>query len=78
MVEAPAFAIATPPPVLIAPPPPAPIVHRHVAHRAHSVVHHPVVHRHYAMRTRHVRIGTPMCGTTEHPCNVEHLTAPIQ
>jgi hypothetical protein len=48
----------------------------HVLH--HHVVHHYVVHR-YVSRTWYGAVWTPVgCGTTEHPCNVEHLTAPFQ
>jgi hypothetical protein len=52
--------------VVSCPPPAKPhVLRRHVVH-------------HYVSRTwyREVRILVG-CGTTEHPCNVEHLTAPF-
>jgi hypothetical protein len=36
-----------------------------------------VVHR-YAVRTRARWPGAPYCGSVERPCNVEHVTAPVQ
>jgi len=48
-----------------------PAVKLHVFHR--HVMHH------YVTRTWYREVWTPVgCGTTEHPCNVDHLTAAFQ
>jgi hypothetical protein len=37
-----------------------------------------VVH-HYVAHTGYREVWTPVgCGTTEHPCNIEHLTVPFE
>jgi hypothetical protein len=47
------------------------------AAKPHVLRHH-VVH-HYVARPWHREIWTPVgCGTTEHPCNLEHLTVPLE
>jgi hypothetical protein len=52
---------------------PPPVKHR-VAVRQHRWVHHYV----YVARPRYLVAWTPACGGVEHPCNVDHLTVPIQ
>lgn len=58
-------------------PTPAPPVHRHVAAVPHR---HPAQRHHAAHAAREARYvpAQPGCGTTAHPCNVEHTTAPVQ
>jgi hypothetical protein len=71
----PPVAVVASAPVVLVPAPP--IVHRRVVHVARPVILHPP-HRHYATRVYYAPIRAPGCGTTEHPCNVDHLTAPVQ
>jgi hypothetical protein len=84
---APMVAEAPPPPLIatvpvaLVPelPPPRPVHRVAVAHptvRTHVVHHHPA--RRYASRTRASLSGLPYCGSTQRPCNVEHVTVPIQ
>ncbi len=83
---APMVAEAPPPPVPAAPValvpelPPLPRVHHRVA-ASHPAIHPHVVHHHsthrYAFRTRTLP-GSPHCGSIERPCNVEHVTVPVQ
>jgi hypothetical protein len=80
----PAVVVAAPPPIIAAapmvlipePPPPVPVIHHHRAAVAHGPVHHHV-HR-YVSRTRVVVYRSPYCGSPALPCNVEHITVPIQ
>jgi hypothetical protein len=77
-----AVVVAPPPPPIVSvpvalvpePPLPAPVHHHVVA--AHPAVHHHV-HR-YVTRTRVLALRSPYCGSIVHPCNVEHVTAPVQ
>jgi hypothetical protein len=57
-------ALADGPAAVTCPPP----VKHHVALRQHHWVHR------YVTRVA----WTPACGSVAHPCNVEHLTVPIQ
>jgi hypothetical protein len=61
-------------PVALVPPPPTPTIRHHSVRMAHPVIHHHVVHRYYSARASY----TPQCGSTEHPCTVEHVTVPIR
>jgi hypothetical protein len=75
-----AVVVAPPPPPIVSVPvalvPELPAsVHHHMA-GAHPAVHHHV-HR-YVTRTRVLASRSPYCGSTAHPCNVEHVTAPVQ
>jgi hypothetical protein len=51
---------------------PPPVKHHVVLHVRHHWVHH------YVARPRYLVAWTPACGGSEHPCNVDHLTVPIQ
>jgi len=42
----------------------------------HLAVHHHWVHR-FVARPVYAALG-PACGSVVHPCNVDHLTVPIQ
>jgi hypothetical protein len=56
-------------------------MHHHVAAVRPPVHHHAVHHRavrRYAFRTRASLPGLPYCGSAQRPCNVEHVTVPIQ
>ncbi len=76
--------VAFTPPQVLAPPPPVwapPVRHHYVMRRqttvtvVHRVVRHYWVHRYYAMRTGY---WSPRCGSSVHPCSVEHQTVPIE
>ena len=55
----------------------APTVSCPPAAKPHVLRRH-VVH-HYVGRTWYREVWMPVgCGTTEHPCNVEHLTVPVE
>ena len=54
----------------VACPPMKPRVVTHMLRR--HVVHH------YVMRRWYREVRFPACGSTVDPCNVEHLTAPVQ
>lgn len=78
---APCLAFTTPPPppaaILVPPapvwtPPPRHVVLLHPVHRV-VAVRHRWVHKYVAR----VSPG-PYCGSVPHPCNVEHLTVPVQ
>jgi hypothetical protein len=79
----PVVAVAPPPtfiaagPVVLVPelPPPVRVVHHH-ATAAHTVIYHRT-HR-YAPHRRLLASGPPYCGSPHRPCNVEHVTVPIQ
>ena len=79
----PVVAVAPPPTVFAAapvalvaePPSPVRVVHHHPA-AAHPVVHDRVPR--YASHKRVLASGLPYCGSPQHPCNVEHVTVPIQ
>jgi hypothetical protein len=68
-----------PPAPMVAEAPPPPVHHRVAA--SHPAIHPHVVHHHsthrYAFRTRTLP-GSPHCGSIERPCNVEHVTVPVQ
>ena len=64
LVPKPAAAPAAPPP-----PPPA------MQHQA-MAAHH-MTHRHWARRHWPVRLATSYCGTSDHPCSVQHIVVPI-
>jgi hypothetical protein len=75
-VAPPSTVIAAAPVTLVPPPPPpARVIHHHAA-AAHPAVHHHV-HR-YASHRRVLASGPPYCGSAQRPCNVEHVTVPIQ
>ena len=59
----------------VAPPPPAPVVRHHTAMARPSVHHH--MHR-YVSRKHVLVSGGPYCGSPVRPCNVEHVTVPVQ
>jgi len=70
-------------PVVLVPPPapvPVPVPRRHHAMRAaHPVTHHHrAVHHYRSVRTTYTTVWSPYCGSSAHPCTVEHTTAPIQ
>ena len=65
MASAPALADG---PAVTCPPP----VKHHVAVRQHHWV------RHYVSPAPYRVAFTPVCGSIEHPCNVDHLTVPVQ
>jgi hypothetical protein len=71
-----------PPPMIVMQPPASPVWspmrHHVVRHQTVRVVHrvyHHWTHRYYASR---VHYWSPRCGSVDHPCSVEQLTAPIQ
>ncbi len=82
----PPVVVAAPPPVVLAVapvpiPPPPPMVRRYRVRSAHPAIHRHWTRRYVAVRThyvRDVRVRVPGCGSVEHPCNVEHVTAPFQ
>jgi hypothetical protein len=51
---------------------PPPVKHRVVAHVRHHWAHRYVAHAPY------LAAWTPVCGSVARPCNVEHLTVPVQ
>ena len=70
-----AMAVAPAPVVLVPTPPPPPIWHRRtVAVVHHAPVRHPA-HRYVIVRTGYQWAG---CGSVVRPCNIEHVTVPIQ
>jgi hypothetical protein len=79
----PVVAVPPPPTVIAAgpvalvpqPPPPVRMAHHHMA-AAHPVLHHRT-HR-YASHRRVLASGPFYCGSLHRPCNVEHVTVPIQ
>ena len=79
----PVVAVAPPPTVIAAgpvalapePPPPVQMAHHHMA-ATHAVVHHRT-HR-YVSHRRVLASGLFYCGSPHRPCNVEHVTVPIQ
>ena len=84
VAAAPCPAVIAPPPVAAVIPPPTPVwtpPRRHIAVAVHPV-HHVVVHRHwthrYVSRVVYREAWAPGCGSTVHPCNVEHLSVPIK
>jgi len=72
---------ASPPPVVLVPPPAAPMwvptARHHTAAVAHTVIHRHWVRR-YSVRTSYTSVWAPGCGSTTHPCDVEHIAVPIQ
>jgi hypothetical protein len=71
-VMPPLVAVAVPVPLV---PPAPPVWHRHVARVTHPVMHHHWVHRYSSVQVRYTPTG---CGSSEHPCNVEHVTVPVE
>jgi len=79
----PVVAVAAPPAVIAAVPvafvpeplPPARVIHHHAAAVRPAVHHH--AHRYVSHRRVFVS-GLPYCGSTMHPCNVEHVAVPIE
>ena len=79
----PVVAVAPPPAVIAAVPVafvPEPLSPGRVIHH-HAAVARPAVHHHVRRYVSHRRVfvsGLPYCGSTVHPCNVEHIAVPIQ
>lgn len=80
-VVPPPVAVAAPPVVLVPTPEPVPVHvvrHHYAARTVHPVVRHHAVRRYTSVRTTYTTVWSPGCGSSAHPCTVEHTTAPIQ
>jgi hypothetical protein len=70
------------PPVALVPPPAAPVwvpaVRHHPVRVARPVAHRHWVRRYSSVRTYYTPAWTPRCGSSAHPCDVEHIAVPIQ